>query len=98
MDIHYTRGNISKALLQLVIGDEPMPRRAWEAYMIIIRGSARDGFESQFYTLDQIFGDIPHEQVDARISSQDARRGAGIILDMYESLKEDSTAEPREAH
>jgi len=91
MDIHYTRGNISKAVFHLVTADEPMPRRAWDAYLIATRGSARDGIEAEFGELDTIFAGISHDEVNSRLRLEDARRGAKILLDMYSALVERSS-------
>lgn len=86
MDIHYTRGNISKAVFHLSTADEPMPRRAWDAYLIATRGPARDEFEAEFRALDTIFAHITNDQVTSRLRLEDARRGAAILLDLHDAL------------
>lgn len=88
MDIHYTNGNISKAVFHLVTGDEPMPRRAWDAYLIASHGSSRDGIEPEFDELDRIFQKIKSDEVESKVSLEDARRAARILLKMYDSLQQ----------
>lgn len=86
MDIHYSRENVMKAVRELVAGDEAMPKRAWDAYMIATRASVRDGMEAEFEELDKIFKGIRHDEVESRIDIRDARRSAIILLSLYEQI------------
>lgn len=70
----------------MVTAAEPMPQRAWDAYMIATQEAARDGFEAEYRALDHIFGNIRHDEVASRLSLDAARRGAEVLLEMYNSL------------
>ena len=86
MAIHSPHENISEAIFHLVTAADPMPQRACDAYMIAIRGDTRSGFEVEFRALDKIFGSIRQDEVTSRLRLEDARHGAEILLEMYNSL------------
>jgi hypothetical protein len=86
MDTQFTRGKISDALFHLATASQPLPQRAWDAYMIATQGTARDGFESEYRALDHIFGGIRPEEVASRLTLDAARRGAEVLLEMYNCL------------
>jgi hypothetical protein len=87
-DISYTRGNIAKAIDYLISESVPHPRRAWEAYQIIIRGDVRDGMENEFAELDSIFRGVRHDQIGEKVSESEAKRGAGIMQELSDTNSE----------
>ena len=87
MDINYTHDCIAKAIHHLVTAEEPMPKRASDAYFrFAVRCQVRDGLESQFQRLGAIFEkDVAAEELNSKLSVEDAKQAAGILLEMYES-------------